>query len=100
MRGLLRILALLGGLAAVGWAVRRRFVSVALPREPTPPEIQAASVTDVKGIGPTYATRLESHHISTLESLADAEAEEVAAAADVTVERAGDWIAQARQARP
>jgi predicted flap endonuclease-1-like 5' DNA nuclease len=111
------------------WAMRNRLVSVALPREPqlptfkvpdgpiepdssaaadedesdppqaTEPQPDAPSLTDISGIGPVYATRLASAGIHTIEQLAEARAEEVAAAADVPRTRAERWIEAARNAR-
>lgn len=94
-------------------------MSVALPREPQrptfrvperPPRAQESpveppapdeepsphSITDVSGIGPVYATRLEAAGVATLADLAAADAEAVAEAAEVAVTRATGWIESAR----
>lgn len=102
--------------------MRDRLVSVAIPREPQPPALRAPnrpvrqtadlepsgtgheyeepappqSVTDVNGIGPVYATRLEAAGIATLSDLARNEAETVAEAAAVPVSRATGWIESAQ----
>lgn len=116
-----RIIGVLGGIGAIVWAVRDRLVSVAIPREPQPPALRAPdrpirptadqeppateehqeeptvqSVTDVTGIGPVYATRLEAAGIATLSDLARNEAETVAEAAEVPVSRAAGWIESAQ----
>lgn len=102
--------------------MRDRLVSVAIPREPRPPALRAPdrpvrppvdpkapatekrdeepppaqSVTDVTGIGPVYATRLEAAGIATLSDLARNGAETVAEAAEVPVSRAAAWIESAQ----
>lgn len=116
-----RIIGVLGGIGAIVWAVRDRLVSVAIPREPQPPALRAPdrpirptadqeppameeqqeeppaqSVTDVTGIGPVYATRLEAAGIATLSDLARNEAETVAEAAEVPVSRAAGWVESAQ----
>lgn len=109
MKRLARILGVLGGLGALAWAMRDRFVSVAISREPEPPvfrgtepppalpEVRSATdLTRVNGIGPVYATRLEAAGISTIEQLASSQAESIASAAEVPVSRANSWIESAR----
>lgn len=117
-----RIIGVLGGVGAILWAMRDRLVSVAIPREPQPPALRASdrpvrppvdqkppatakqdeepppaqSVTDVTGIGPVYATRLEAAGIATLSDLAQHGAETVAEAAEVPVSRAAGWIESAQ----
>lgn len=105
------------------WAIRDRFVSVAISREPEPPAFETPpakvradpvtvpadpapgvadepvtppEITSVTGIGPVYATRLESAGVSTLSDLSGSSADEIASAAEVSVSRATDWIQQAR----
>lgn len=118
MKRLAGILGVLGGLGAILWAMRDRLVSVAIPREPQPPALRmpdrsppappapapeaeeeptSQGVTDVNGIGPVFATRLEAAGITTLSDLAGANDEEVADAAEVTVRRAQGWIESARR---
>ncbi|WP_136717001.1 class III poly(R)-hydroxyalkanoic acid synthase subunit PhaC [Halorientalis salina] len=55
----------------------------------------AADVEGVNGIGPTYADRLREAGIETVADLADADAATVADAAQVSADRARDWIDQA-----
>lgn len=113
VRRIARVVGIIGGIGAVVWAMRDRFISVALPREPTPPAFKVptemataptsttadppGSITDVPGIGPVYATRLEAIGIATLGDLAGADAEDASHAAQVPVTRAQGWI-QAAQA--
>jgi predicted flap endonuclease-1-like 5' DNA nuclease len=114
-----RILGILGGLGAIAWAMRDRLVSVAISREPQPPAFKVPTanpggkvtddkpapasvptaggeITSITGIGPVYATRLETVGISTLDQLAGARPEQVAAAAEVPLSRAVGWVDTAR----
>lgn len=113
VKRLARILGVLGGLAALVWAMRDRFVSVAISREPVPPAFRetpppmppapttpSPDITTVSGIGPVYATRLEAAGISTTADLAASKAEQVAAAAEVPLSRAVGWIEAAKTAKP
>lgn len=56
----------------------------------------AAGVDTITGIGPTYAERLATEGIETVEDLAAADPEAVAAAADAAESRAESWVEQAR----
>ena len=120
MKHVARILGIVGGIGAVVWAIRDRFVSVAISREPEPPAFKRPppttatdetmeesdddesdpdvdpEITSVTGIGPVYATRLESAGVSTVADLSASDPEEIASVAEVSVSRAKDWIDQAR----
>ena len=52
-------------------------------------------VTEVNGIGPAYAERLEAAGISTVSELAAADAEELGEATDLSPNRISGWIEQA-----
>lgn len=52
-------------------------------------------VTEVNGIGPAYAERLEEAGISTVSELAAADAEELGEATDLSPNRISGWIEQA-----
>jgi len=54
------------------------------------------SVEEIKGIGPTYAGRLESVGIGTVADLAVADPSEVAEAAETGETRASDWVDRAQ----
>ena len=56
----------------------------------------AAGVDTITGIGSTYAERLATEGIETVEDLAAADPEAVAAAADAAESRAESWVEQAR----
>jgi len=60
------------------------------------PDEPAASVQEIKGIGPTYTERLEAAGIETVADLAASDAATVAEAAEATEGRAADWIERAK----
>lgn len=94
-----RIVGFVGGVAAIVWAMRDRFISVAVSREPEPPAFRTASpprgIETVIGIGPTYAARLQEAGYLHVSDLVGANAEGVAAIAGVSTSRATGWITQA-----
>jgi len=98
-----KVIGFAGGVAAVVWAMRDRFVSVATSREPEPPAFrsgsseESASVDAVDGIGPVFAQRLTSAGLGDVASLAKASPDAVAEAASVSAARARSWIEQAQQ---
>jgi polyhydroxyalkanoate synthase len=55
------------------------------------------TIESVNGIGPKRAERLRDSGIESLEDLADADADYVAEAIDVSPERVDDWVQQARE---
>lgn len=57
---------------------------------------EGVSVDDIDGVGPTYAERLVDAGFATVSDLADASADAVAEAANVSESRADEWIQQAR----
>lgn len=92
-----RILGILGAIGAIIWAMRDRFVSLTVPREPEPPSFRPAppgsetpsarppvaepqssprsdaepdDLTAVNGIGPVFAQRLSEAGITTFGQLA------------------------------
>ena len=68
-----------------------------LDEEPATDEsTDSPSVEEIKGIGPTYAERLESIGVETVADLAAADPAEVAAAAQTGESRAGDWVERAQ----
>ncbi len=116
-----RIIGLLGGVVAIAWAMRDRFVSIAAPKEPEPPSFRVVStpppppagqvrpertasavsvqdpddLTRINGVGPVFERRLMEAGLATFESIAAASARQVANAAGVTEPRAEGWITQA-----
>ncbi|MFO7547886.1 MAG: DUF4332 domain-containing protein [Acidimicrobiia bacterium] len=114
MKTVTKVLGVLGGVAAVVWAMRDRFISVTAPREPEPPTFRVVApptppaaregvdpdpgdLTRVKGIGPAIADRLEAAGVSSLAQLAGADPEVLAKATAITAERIRGWQEQASQ---
>lgn len=103
IRRLAKVIGFVGGVAAVVWAMRDRFISVATSREPEPPTFRSGSSQDsptvdaVDGIGPVFAQRLTAAGFGDIASLASASPDAVAEAAGVSGARARAWIEQARQ---
>lgn len=60
-------------------------------------EVEPEDLTVIDGIGPTYAERLEVAGITTFAALRSATVAEVVEAADVSEERAEDWIEATRK---
>lgn len=101
MRRVTKVIGLIGGVAAVIWAMRDRFISVATSREPEPPsfrsESPAVTVDTLDGIGPVFAQRLTAAGLGTVDALAAASPDRVAEAASVSAARARTWIELASQ---
>ena len=95
--------------AAVAYLTRERMLPRPEMSEEPPPKFRTGSeaapteepegddVTTVKGIGPTYATRLGEMGITTRAQLAAADAEEVAAAVGTNVATVKGWQADAAE---
>jgi predicted flap endonuclease-1-like 5' DNA nuclease len=102
-RKILKLLGIIGGIAAVAWAMRDRFISVATSREPEPPSFRDTArvihppVDVLPGIGKVYADRLAKAGIGDVGALAAATADSVAEAAGISAARARDWIDKANQ---
>jgi predicted flap endonuclease-1-like 5' DNA nuclease len=101
VKKLARVLGIVGGIAAVVWAMRDRFVSVATSREPEPPAFRSPGrspgVETIEGIGPVFAQRLNAAGILDLATLAAASPDKVAESAGVSAARARNWIERAGQ---
>ena len=103
MKRLAKIIGVVGGVAAIVWAMRDRFISVATSREPEPPTFRtsepgskSAGIDVIGGIGPVFAGRLKAAGIDSPKKLASASPDKVAEAAGVSGARARSWIEQAR----
>lgn len=57
---------------------------------------EGAAVTTIKGIGPAYADRLAEQGIETVPQLAEADADEIAEAADLAPGRVTQWVERAK----
>lgn len=102
MNRVTKVIGLIAGAAAVVWAMRDRFISVATSREPDPPSFRtteppAATVDTLDGIGPVFAERLSDAGLGTVNALAAASPDQVAEAASVSAARARTWIDLANQ---
>ncbi|HSR45276.1 MAG TPA: helix-hairpin-helix domain-containing protein [Acidimicrobiia bacterium] len=121
MKRLVRLMSFAAAVAAIIWAMRDRFISLALPREPEPPVLrhpedhprvphrphQAAhedleplvkdDLQEIKGIGPVFAAKLADLGITSFADLAAGSIDELASGLDTTETRISDWMAQARQ---
>ncbi len=103
MRKLARVIGLVGAAVAVIWAMRDRFISVAVSREPEAPTFRASKparpstdIDAVDGIGSVFASRLQAAGLKTVSDLAAASPDTVAEAASVSAARARAWIEQAQ----
>lgn len=70
-------------------------------KAPEAPEAEEGSpaarpVTDVKGVGPAMAEKLEKAGITTLQELADADPAKVTEAASVSADKAKHWVTDAK----
>lgn len=63
--------------------------------EAEPQDQPGESVTDIKGIGPAYAERLEAAGVESVGDLATADAAELAAATEISETRLQNWIDRA-----
>lgn len=104
MKRLFQLAVLLGVASVIVWLTRERLlptphVSHEQPphyRSTPPPPIAVDDLTEVKGIGPVYATGLGKMGITTLRALSESDPRAVAAALEVAASRVEDWITQAR----
>ena len=99
-----RVLGLIGGIGALVWAMRDRFVTVALTRKPEHPTFSLPAepsdsvttepddLTAIDGIGPVFARRLMEAGIATYHDLAGASPAHVAEIVNIPEARAGKWI--------
>lgn len=99
-----KIIGLVAGVAAVIWAMRDRFISIATNREPEPPAFRsdpsprpAPTVDSIEGIGPVFTDRLTKAGLGTVDALAEASPDRVAEAASVSAAQARTWIDLAKQ---
>lgn len=98
------------GAVAVAWLIKDRLLGpesspvgaaeapafrVAPSDTPTQQAAGSDDLSEVKGIGPVYRARLEQAGITTFAGLVAAGADAVAEAAEVTADRARDWLSQA-----
>ena len=98
-----KVVGFVGGVVALIWAMRDRFISVAVSREPEPPAFKnpaemgsavSSGLESINGIGPTYADRLRAAGYTTAADLAGADADQIAQIAGVGSTRARSWLDQ------
>jgi predicted flap endonuclease-1-like 5' DNA nuclease len=104
MKRLLKVFAFLGGLGAVGWLVRSRFVGMTLNREPQTPEPAPEPVPgprpesdllQIPGLSPAAAELLQTAGVDGVAQLADASAAELATRTGLDEALLTSWIDQA-----
>ena len=104
MKRLLKFFAFLGGLGAVGWLIRHRFVGMTLNREPQTPEPAPEPASDVPaptelvetlGVPADDAERLRSAGITTVPQLAVADAKDLAEKTGLDEGQLDRWMEKA-----
>ena len=104
MKRLLKVFAFLGGLGAIGWLIRNRFVGMTLNREPETPEPAPEPLADplpesdlfrIPGVAPTDAELLLAAGVRTAAQLAEAEVADLAARTGLDEGLLTSWIEQA-----
>lgn len=108
MKRFVKVLGIIGAIGAIVWAMRDRFISLTVPKEPEPPAFrnpppppagtsaaeapppqnsadvspteigEPDDLTAVKGIGPVFAERLSASGITTFAELAETSEERLA----------------------
>jgi predicted flap endonuclease-1-like 5' DNA nuclease len=98
MKNAIRIAGVVAGLAAAAWAVRDRMLPAPEAPTDTPPRFRSGStptmddLTEIKGVGPAFASRLSEADIVSFADLAKQEADELSEAVNTTPETAQRWI--------
>jgi predicted flap endonuclease-1-like 5' DNA nuclease len=105
MKRFTKVVGFVGGVVAVTWAMRDRFISVAASREPEPPSFRTppsrppmtgTPVNAIDGVGPVFAGRLSAGGIHDAAALAATSPDLIAETAGVSVARARTWIDKAK----
>lgn len=114
MNRVTKVIGITGAVAAVVWLLRDRIITVGADRDMEPPRFRTGGnrdmdssstvpsaappipITDVTGIGPTYADRLREAGFGDAAALAAGDRDEIAAAASVSTDRAQQWIDEAK----
>jgi predicted flap endonuclease-1-like 5' DNA nuclease len=98
MKNAIRIAGVVAGLAGAVWAVRDRILPAPEAPTDTPPRFRSGSpqgaddLTEIKGIGPAFASRLTEADIASFANLAIQDADAVAEAVNTTPGTAQRWI--------
>jgi predicted flap endonuclease-1-like 5' DNA nuclease len=101
--------AAFGAVAAIAWLLKDRAAGPAPAAAPAPPPLPARTpptppgepddLSAIKGIGPTYRSRLEQAGITSFGTLATADASALAEKVQAPVSRVQAWIDAARRLR-
>ncbi len=108
---LARLVGAIGGIGALVWVMRDRFVSIGPSPQPAPPNFRtheehttstaeaphSDDLTEVNGIGPVYAERLRAAGVTSFAAIAASTETALAEAAGIAESRVSDWRAAARQ---
>ena len=98
MKNAIRIAGIVAGFAAAAWAVRDRMLPAPEAPTDTPPRFRSGTtptgddLTEIKGIGPAFASRLAETGIASFDDLADQDADSLADAVNTTPDTAQRWI--------
>ena len=88
--------------ATIVWLTREHLLPTPKVSDEPPPHYRATpppepdDLTEVKGIGPVYASRLNEAGIVTFRGLAESDSAATAAAIDMPAETVAGWIEQAK----
>jgi predicted flap endonuclease-1-like 5' DNA nuclease len=98
-KNLLRVAGVVVGFGAAVWALRDRMLPAPEIHNEPPPKFRTGGgtddLTDVKGIGPVYADRLNTSGIHSFSDLAGAQAQHVADVAETSLSVAETWVRSA-----
>lgn len=116
MKRFARILGIIAGIGAIAWAMRDRFISLAVPRETEPPAFRSEpprstpssrpadpqtsepdDLTQINGIGPVFAGRLVEAGMTSFQQVASSSEETLAEVLGPRVSNPADILQQARR---
>jgi predicted flap endonuclease-1-like 5' DNA nuclease len=103
-KNLIRISGVIVGLGAAAWALRDRLLPSPEIHDEEPPRFrdvsQAAStkdtLTDIRGVGPATADKLNNAGVTTIAEVAQMGPEDLGSAVGVSAAAAGKWIESAK----
>ncbi len=100
VKNLIRIGGAIAGLGAVIWALSDRLLPTPEIHDEPPPLFrvppQPDDLTEIKGIGPVKAGKLNKAGVNRFSDIAATSAEELAATTGISVAMATTWIEEAR----
>ncbi|MGI9585573.1 MAG: helix-hairpin-helix domain-containing protein [Acidimicrobiia bacterium] len=106
-KNLIRISGVIVGLGAAAWALRDRLLPSPEIHDEEPPKFRDVSqtaatddvLTDIKGVGPVTAGKLNDAGVTTVSQIAQMDPEDLATAVGVSEAAAGKWIESAKTLR-